>query len=99
MGDARHEDGLNNNGGEFILCRPCDIPDTPWAEKIVATGRARCRICGQKIIKGDSDVKFLASFDDGGSYNAWRSVTCHAHEGCLADNGLTLVNDSIRYTR
>jgi len=59
--------------------------DTNSFELHTATGRARCRICGEKIAKGENDVQFYASFTDGGSYNPWTAVLCHAHRRCVPD--------------
>lgn len=58
--------------------------DSPCMEKKTATGRARCRICGEKIAKGETEWKFYHNFQDG-SYSAWTAVECHAHEACLPD--------------
>lgn len=67
--------------GFKLLCDD-DIADSPTIEKVVASGRARCRVCGNKIVKGDHAYEFFASFTDGGSYNSWTSVTCFAHVSC-----------------
>lgn len=51
----------------------------PYLEKGIATGRARCRSCGEKIVKGEPEIKFPYAFTDGGSYNSWTAVECHIH--------------------
>ena len=56
--------------------------ESPYVELHYGTGRATCRICGQKITKGALDVRFAHSFTDG-SYNPWTAVECHAHKDCV----------------
>ena len=58
--------------------------DSPVMERIVASGRARCRICGQKIAKGLDCWDFFHNFQDAG-YSAWTAVECKAHSACLPD--------------
>ncbi len=49
-------------------------------EIVVATGRARCRCCGQKIAKGETVLKFSYDFHGCGS---WTAQTVHMHvSGC-----------------
>jgi len=69
---------------EFTLILDWEI-NSPYVELRIATGRAKCRICGEKIVKGDDDVQFAHSFTDGGSYNSWTAVDCHAHKKCVPD--------------
>lgn len=89
LGDARHEDRLRN-ADEFQLLRPSDATESPYVEKRVGTGRARCRICGEKIAKGDVATKFGATLSGEGQYNAWNQVTVQVHEKCLTDAGYTI---------
>jgi hypothetical protein len=70
------------------------LVESPSGERGVATGRARCRLCGEKIAKGEPEWLFFASFTDGGSYNQWTAVECHAHESCGTKAGLEL-NETI----
>lgn len=41
-----------------------------------ATGRARCRCCGERIAKGADEVRFYWDFTGSGS---WTAVECHIH--------------------
>lgn len=41
-----------------------------------ATGRARCRCCGDKIAKGTDEIRFYWDFNGCGS---WTAVECHIH--------------------
>lgn len=57
------------------------LNDSPTTEKVFASGRARCRICGEKITKGKQEIKFFFSNADG-SYNSWMSIEGHVHDEC-----------------
>jgi hypothetical protein len=46
-------------------------------EVVIGTGRATCRVCGCKIIKGERAVKFEWDFTGNGS---WTLTTCQIHE-------------------
>lgn len=46
-------------------------------ERVIATGRARCRSCGNKIIKGSPEIRFYWDFRGCGS---WTAVECHIHQ-------------------
>lgn len=49
-------------------------------EQATATGRARCRSCGQKIAKGAPELRFFWDFTGSGS---WTAVEVHIHrENC-----------------
>jgi len=61
------------------------IEDSPGIEEKTATGRARCRICGEKIIKGEKEITFFFSLTDGGTYNPWTAIEGHAHRSCTPD--------------
>jgi len=78
---AGGEAKMSDQKTDFRLIEEDEI-NSPSVELYRATGRARCRICGKKIIKGDLDVQFYHSFTDG-SYNPWTSVLCHAHKKCV----------------
>ena len=69
--------------GEFKLIKEWEI-DSPVGEIKIATGRAKCRICGVKIGKGEKEMNFYHSFSDA-QYNAWTSVDCHVHLNCLVN--------------
>lgn len=56
--------------------------ESPTVEIKTATGRAKCRICGEKIEKGSHDVLFFHSLTEA-SYNSWNASECHAHPGCV----------------
>ena len=57
--------------------------DSPIYERGVSkSGRARCRVCGEKIKKGEWEILFYHSFADA-QYNSWTAVECHAHETCM----------------
>lgn len=71
-----------NTKKKFNLLSEVDIKQSPWNEVAEATGRARCRICGEKIEKGLLVIKFTASFTDGGSHNEWTAVDCQVHATC-----------------
>lgn len=47
-----------------------------------ASGRARCRVCGERIVKGSLDIVFYHAFNGG---CAWERVECHAHDACLVE--------------
>lgn len=50
-----------------------------WEEKL-ATGRATCRVCGEKIKKGVKEVEFC--YDEEG--NPWTAKYYHIHaEPCI----------------
>lgn len=55
---------------------------------VFATGRARCRLCGEKIEKGIECVDLFVSFTDG-SYNPWTASTgkLHLEADCLYGPG------------
>ena len=57
------------------------ITESPCVEEHIATGRARCRICGEKIAKGEIDVQFFASLSRA-YYDSYTSTLCHAHKKC-----------------
>jgi hypothetical protein len=48
-------------------------------DKKIATGRATCRCCGQKIAKGEVALYFAYDFTGSGSYTA---VWCWMHQTC-----------------
>jgi hypothetical protein len=66
---------------EFKLIEENEI-ESPSVELHIATGRARCRICGDKIAKGQADVQFYHSLSES-TYNPWNATLCHAHQGCV----------------
>ncbi len=74
---------MNSTREPFALIEPWEI-DSPYMEKHTATGRARCRVCGEKIAKAETEWRFAHSFSDA-QYNSWTAVECHAHEACLPD--------------
>jgi hypothetical protein len=45
-------------------------------EPLVATGRATCRACGQRIAKGEPSAKFAWDFNGCGS---WTAQEIHIH--------------------
>ena len=67
---------------DFKLCSVDDIEESPTIELTAGTGRARCRICGERIAKSVECWDFFASFTDGG-YTAWTSMPCKAHRTCV----------------
>lgn len=67
----------------MILIEAYEI-ESPTVELNIATGRAACRICGKKIIKGNRDVQFYHSLSES-SYNSWNATLCHAHKECVPD--------------
>lgn len=69
------------------LIRQIDIDESPTFWKYTGTGRARCRICGEKIEKGADGFGFYASLTDA-SYNSWTAVECKAHSACVTDEAL-----------
>lgn len=56
--------GLNDQGNGFELA--------------TATGRARCRCCGETIAKGEA--AFVGWFDFTGNYGSWTSQRIWLHE-------------------
>jgi hypothetical protein len=50
-------------------------------EKVTATGRATCRCCGQKIVKGDEALQFMMDLVGSGS---WTATTAYLHLNCEA---------------
>lgn len=94
-GPERNND-MNNDSNTFKLCSLSDIEESPTSEIKAATGRARCRVCGEKIAKGDDDLVFFASFTDG-SYNSWTAIECHAHLTCF--NRLQAERESVDIVR
>lgn len=58
------------------------LRDSPVVEEKISTGRPRCRICGQKIQKGELEYSFFFSTTDGGSYNPWTAISGHVHKNC-----------------
>ena len=67
----------------FEKCDMSQISESPAHTLALGTGRAKCRLCGNKIGKGDIELRFFASFTDGGSYNAWTASECHVHASCV----------------
>jgi hypothetical protein len=65
----------------FATIDSCEINESPDIELAWATGRARCRVCGEKIGKGEEEYKFFFSVSDG-SYNPWTAIQGHAHKTC-----------------
>ena len=58
-----------------------DLFWTEWSttsegEVVVASGRARCRVCSEKIKKGDASLKVF--MDQGGG--TWSAVHWHLHQ-------------------
>ena len=51
-----------------------DYGDLTYA---IASGRARCRACGEKINRGDRCLSFVHDFAGSGS---WTGVQCYMHE-------------------
>ena len=51
---------------------------------VSASGRARCRECGDRIAKGDAAIPIYVSFSDG-SYNPWTATAAYIH---FADCGV-----------
>ena len=60
--------------GTQIGCTQVDDSE----RSVVATGRATCRQCGKKIVRGEKAVPFFVSFTDG-SYNPWTSMRAFIH--------------------
>lgn len=55
------------------------VSDVPHVEDLpLASGRATCRCCGEKIEHGDEQLIFPYSFTDA-SYNSWTAVEAHVH--------------------
>jgi len=50
-----------------------------FEREVMATGRCRCRQCGEKIKKGEIAIPFFASFTDG-SYNSWTATRGYIHK-------------------
>ncbi len=49
-------------------------------EFVTSSGRARCRCCGEKIAKGEEELKFAYDFHGCGS---WTATESHMHtNGC-----------------
>ena len=65
------------------LITEMDMCDSPTIEKVKASGRATCRICGNKIPKGEECFSFFFSLTDGGSYNPWTAISGKGHISCL----------------
>jgi hypothetical protein len=56
----------------------------PTSETRSATGRARCRVCGEKIGKGEVEVVAPVNLHET-AYDPWRAVDAHAHRSCWGD--------------
>jgi hypothetical protein len=50
-------------------------------EKRVATGRAYCRACGNKILKGQDEITFIADFSEFGC-GSHTATQGHIHYSC-----------------
>lgn len=54
---------------------------TVWRERS-RSGRATCRVCGEKIKKGSDVFGFYHCFDEVG-YTCWTSIECKVHAVCM----------------
>jgi hypothetical protein len=79
----------------ITLVTASQFSDTPTAIRETATGRATCRICGEKISRGSRSILGYISLTDGGTYNPWTAVDAHVHEACLLRAGYYLSRDSV----
>lgn len=68
----------------FPLIDVWTIDESPAIERYTATGRAKCRLCGEKIAKGEQCIRFFFSLTDG-TYNAWTAIEGKAHTGCYEE--------------
>lgn len=65
--------GMNEQGNGF--------------EAGVATGRARCRACGEPIAKGEQAL--VGYYDFSGNYGSWTSVRIWIHQNECQANAIT----------
>ncbi len=82
-------DDLRKLGGAIAYPRGYEADAHPGLEDHgvlkIASGRARCRSCGEKIRKGSYAIKFLHDFTGCGS---WTVVECWIHaERCTSKCG------------
>jgi hypothetical protein len=57
----------------------CEEVEYGGVREVVASGRATCRCCGQKIAKGVPALTFAWDFDSCGS---WTATTVSIHKVC-----------------
>jgi hypothetical protein len=77
---------------KFELVDEWAVDQSPTVWEYIGTGRAKCRLCGKVIEKGDKGFGFFFSLTDGGSYNSWTAIEGKAHLSCYP-------NVKIEYTR
>lgn len=70
----------------FELIEPWEADCSPTMWEVVGTGRAKCRVCGDKVPKGENCWAFFATFTDSG-HNPWTCVETKAHKNCLGEHG------------
>lgn len=83
---------------EFKTVDQFEIVESPTAWIVDASGRARCRICGEKIAKGRQAAVFYASLNEE-SYNPWAPTKCHAHVECAPNVEINPRIQSARWMR
>jgi hypothetical protein len=79
MGDLR---GMNRPNDVRLIALGCEIALPDSMEHYVGSGRATCRVCGEKIAKGAKGWAFLHNFQDD-MQRGWTAVECKAHAACL----------------